>query len=467
MTSSTSYRAYSVSWNLTKQCNLFCSHCYMSAFSHADTSGELSTAECFRVMDEISEINPDVFLILTGGEPLIRKDIFELASYGTDKGFTVVLGTNGVLLKEKQAKAMRKSGIHGASISLDSIDAKKHDEFRKLPHAWKDAVRSMEFLRAEGLDFSIHMSVMPWNLDEIPEMIDLAKTLGAKVLNFFFLVQTGRGEGISDIHPDQYEEILTYLAKAQGVGNGAGRAASPGSIFDQPEDPWTVPAGRSGDLVLRAKCAPHFRKIIYELDPDSMLLKNYAQGSCPAGKYYCRITPEGDITPCPYMPVSVGNLRQQSFAEIWRSSPVLNDLRDPKLGGRCGECEFSTICGGCRCRAYAATGDYLAEDPACNYQPGAFGGKTITLPQEQTFGLEVTMTLEWTDGARERLKRLPSFARGMVSSAVERYAKEQGLGVITPELMQTVRESAETRLGRRFNFSEFSRETPVLKQDDA
>src|SRR3990172_1989356 len=440
------YRAYSISWNLTQQCNLFCAHCYMSAFSHADTSHEFTTQECFRVMDEIAQVNPDVFLILTGGEPLIRKDIFDLAAYGADKGFTVVLGTNGVLLREKEAKAMRRSGIQGASISLDSTDAKKHDEFRKLPHAFRDAVRATQILKAEGLDFSIHMSVMPWNVSEIPAMIDLARTLGARVLNFFFLVQTGRGAGLEDIRPAQYEEMLTYLARAQGVGNGA-RPDRAAVVFDQPEDPWTVPAGRSGDLILRAQGAPHFRRIIYQLDPDSALLKNYAQGSCPAGKYYCRISPNGDVTPCPYMPVAAGNLRQQSFAEIWRSAPVLNDLRDPKLGGRCGECEFSQIWGGCRCRAYAAYGDYLAEDPACDYQPGAYGGRLITLPQEQTFGLEVTFTLDWSEEARARLKRLPSFARGMVARAVERYATERRIAIVTPEVMQTVREEAEARLG--------------------
>ncbi|MEW6323848.1 MAG: radical SAM protein [Nitrospirota bacterium] len=458
------YRAYSISWNLTQRCNLFCAHCYMSAFSHADASHEFTTAECFRVMDDIARINPDVFLILTGGEPLIRKDIFELAAYGTDKGFTVVLGTNGVLLREKEARAMRRSGIQGASISLDSTDAAKHDEFRKLPHAFRDAIRATQILKAEGLDFSIHMSVMPWNVAEIPAMIDLCKELGAKVLNFFFLVQTGRGANLADIRPAQYEEMLTYLAKAQGIG---GPLSRPDSVMDQPEDPWTVPTGRSGDLILRAKCAPHFRRIIYQLDPESSLLKNYAQGSCPAGKYYCRITPEGDVTPCPYMPVTAGNLRKQSFDEIWRTSPELNSLRDPKLGGRCGECEFSQICGGCRCRAYAAYGDYLAEDPACGYEPGAYGGSTITLPQEQTFGLEVAFTLAWRDDAKERLRRLPSFARGMVARAVERYAAEQGIDVITPGLMQTVREQAEARLGRRFKFSEFSREAPALDQGDA
>jgi len=449
------YQAYSVSWNLTQRCNLFCTHCYLSAFPNADISHDLTTEECFKVMDDIEKVNPNVFLILTGGEPLVRKDIFDIAAYGSDKGFTCVLGTNGVLIGKTEARRMRESGLQGASISLDSVDPVKHDRFRQLQNSWKNALRGIEFLKSEGLDFSIHMSVMSWNVSEIPAMIELSRKLGAKVLNFFFLIQTGRGEKIIDIQPEQYREILTYLARAQGVGPK--EANQSGALFSNYEDPWTSSAGESFGLILRAKCAPHFRKIIYELDPDSPLLKNYAQGSCPAGKYYCRITPSGEITPCPYMPVTAGNLREKSFDEIWNTSPVLNDLRNPVLGGRCGPCEFTDMCGGCRCRAYAASGDYLGEDPACDYQPGSFGGEKIILDAAQTFGLEVKMTLSWTPAALERLKGLPSFARGMVSSGVERYAKEQNVTVVTPELMQVVRERAEVRMGRRFNFTEFSR----------
>jgi len=287
-------------------------------------------------------------------------------------------------------------------------------------------------------------------------MIDLAKSLGARVLNLFFLVRTGRGQDLIDITPDQYEQLLTYLARVQGVGNGEGsKSAQAISIFDPPEDPWSVPAGRSDDLIIRAKCAPHFRRIIYTLDPSSPLLQNYAQGSCPAGKHYCRIMPEGDVTPCPYMPVAAGNLRRQSFSAIWEGASVLSDLRNPHLGGRCGACEFSKICGGCRCRAYATYGDYLAEDPGCSYQPGQFGGQVITLPEEQTFGLEAPLTLQWSDAAKERLRRLPSFARGMVVKGAERYAAEQGIAVVTPEVLQAVRERAEARFGRTFKFTEF------------
>jgi radical SAM protein with 4Fe4S-binding SPASM domain len=430
------YRAYSVSWNLTRRCNLLCAHCYLSATPGAEASGELGTEECLRVMDEIAEVNPGVFLILTGGEPLLRKDLYTLAAAGRERGFTVVVGTNGVLLRARQARLLREHGVQGASLSLDSTDPKRHDAFRHLPGAWEGAVRAAGALRGEGLDFSLHMSVTDWNVEEIPAMIDLARELGAKVLNFFFLVRTGRGEQLTDITPEQYERILTYLARAQGVGDNGAVATS---VLERQEDPWSVTAGRAGGLLLRAKCAPHFRRILWQLDPRSPLLANYAHGSCPAGKYYCRITPAGDVTPCPYMPVSAGNLRQRSFAALWRSAGVFADLREPVLGGRCGACEFAKICGGCRCRAYATSGDYLAEDPACAYQPGQHGGGRIELPAERTFGLEVRCELPWEPAARARLEAVPSFARGMVAEAVEAYARASGRVVVTPELMAEVR----------------------------
>jgi AdoMet-dependent heme synthase len=425
------YRAYAVSWNLTRRCNLFCSHCYMSAAAGADDAGELSTEECRRVMADIARVNPRAFLILTGGEPLIRKDLYELAARGRDHGFTVVVGTNGVLLREKQARLLREHGVQGASLSLDSTDPARHDAFRHLPGAWQGAVRATEALRAEGLDFSLHMSVTDWNVGEIPAMIDLARGLGARVLNFFFLVRTGRGEALTDITPAQYEEILTHLARVQGVGDDG-----PAATF---EDPWSVPAGRAGGLLIRAKCAPHFRRILWQLDPGSPLLANYAHGSCPAGKYYCRITPEGDVTACPYMPVSAGNLRQVGFAELWERGRVFTDLREPKLGGRCGACEFQEVCGGCRCRAYATFGDYLAEDPACAYEPGRYGGEVLRLPGTRTFGLEVEPTLAWEPAARSRLDAIPGFARGMVVQAVEAYARANGHGTVTPALLAEVR----------------------------
>ncbi len=428
MTTVEAYTAYSVSWNLTQRCNLECAHCYMSAFAGADTAGELTTAECRRVIDEIAQVNPNVFLILTGGEPLLRRDLWEIAAYAAEKRFTTVLGTNGVLLREREAALMRKHGVLGASISLDSTDAARHDAFRHLPGAWRGAVRATRTLREAGLDFSLHMSVTDWNVGEVPAMIDLARELGATVLNFFFLVRTGRGRDLSDIDAGEYERILTHLANVQGVGTPA-----------RFEDPWSMPVGRADGLLIRAKCAPHFRRILWQLNPASPLLQNYAHGSCPAGKYYCRITPEGDVTPCPYMPVAAGNLRRTSFAELWREAPVFTDLRQPTLGGRCGACEFTRVCGGCRCRAYATYGDYLAEDPACAYQPGAHGGRVIELPATLTFGLPEAYELVWDEAARARMQAIPGFARGMVVKAVEAFARRRGARIVTPGLLADAR----------------------------
>jgi radical SAM protein with 4Fe4S-binding SPASM domain len=231
---------------------------------------------------------------------------------------------------------------------------------------------------------------------------------------------------------------------------GDGGAPRTASVFEGREDPWSAPVARADGLLIRAKCAPHFRRILYQLDPESPLLANYAHGSCPAGKSYCRITPTGDVTPCPYMPVSAGNLREVGFAELWARGQVFTDLREKPLGGRCGTCEFREICGGCRCRAYATSGDYLAEDPACGYQPGRHGGALIRLPVEQTFGLEAPHGLAWEPSARARLDAVPAFARAMVVQAVEAYARSRGETLVTPALLAEVRGRWGITPGRSF-----------------
>lgn len=449
-------RLHSISWNLTRRCNLRCSHCYMSALPGSDPRGELTARECLRIIDEIAEVNPHAFLILTGGEPLLRRDLFDIAGRASDKGFTVVLGSNGALVDPRTADRMRESGILGVGISLDSVDPGRHDAFRACPGSWGRAVRAARVLKDAGLDLSIHFSVMSWNVGEIPAVIQLALDLGAKVLNVFFLVRTGRGRGITDISAHEYERVLGFLAGRQ-IRSGREETRPPDE-----NDSWGVGAGDSQGPLVRVKCAPHFRRVLYQRDPRSPNLMNYAHGGCPAGRHYCRIGPGGEVTPCPYIPLSAGSLRERSFGEIWREARLLRDFREPALGGRCGRCEFREVCGGCRCRAYAATGDYLAEDPGCAYQPGQFGGERITLPAEQTFGLETGRNLDWSPGALARLDRIPSFARGMVIRSVEVFALARGARQVTADLLQEARASFVEKSG----LPPFARSQRVQFHDD-
>lgn len=416
---------HAVSWNLTRRCHLRCEHCYIAAGPGPRDPDELSTAECLRVMDEIAEINAGALLILTGGEPLLRADLPELASAAHARGFTVVLGTSGVLLTEGQARGLRAAGVQGASLSLDSTDPARHDAFRRRAGAWRGAVRAAAICRDEGLDFSLHMSVTEWNAGEIPAMIALAGELGAAVLNLFFLVRCGRAEGLSDLPASRYEAVLAELV-----------------------DRSLAPGGAAGPAV-RAKCAPQYRRLVWERNPRSPLLGAYTGGACPAGKHYCRITPEGDVTPSPYLPLAVGNVRRRSFADLWRSAPVLQDFRTAPLGGRCGRCEFTRVCGGCRCRAYAASGDYLAEDPACAYEPGAHGGEPVEMPAAFDFGRPAAPALAWDAEATARLQAIPSFARGMVVAAVEAHARAAGRSSVTTRLMAEVRRHWSGRFAPR------------------
>ncbi len=412
-----------VSWNITRLCNLKCTHCYLPA-GFVDTNefpegyyrdSELTQSQCFRVIDEIAEINSNVLLILTGGEPLLRPDILKISDYAARTGFLVVMGTNGVLLNDETVQRMSDHGVAGAGISLDAVDPVNHDKFRGMEGAWEGTMNGIEALKRANLDFLVQTSVTRWNYDEIPQIVDFAYELGAKVFNLYFLVRTGRGKTVMDITPAQYETMLSTLFELQ--------------------------AKYRGKMLVAAKCAPHYKRVIYEQQSDSPFLQAYPSGTCPCGIYYCRITPEGDLTPCPYMPVSVGNLKTDSFATLWNRSKVFQELRDRKLlEGKCGACEFRDVCGGCRARAYAATDNYLAEDPSCDYQPGQTGEKTIKFEKTTPFAAETDYELQWTEAAQQRLDRVPSFARGMVTKSVEKYAREHGYSEITPEIMKAVKE---------------------------
>jgi radical SAM protein with 4Fe4S-binding SPASM domain len=403
------FKPFLIAWNLTRRCNLRCDHCYLSAGERdGGAVDELTTEECFRVVDEIAKVNPASMLVLTGGEPLLRKDVPDIARYACRKGMMVVVGTNGTLLTDAKVSELLESGILGVSISLDSLNPGAHDSFRCRPGAWEGAIHGMEACRRQGLSFQVHTTATRFNYHEIPGLMELAHKKGAKVFNLFFLVCTGRGEMMSDITPEQYEQVLSSLVDVQGQFPG---------------------------MLIRSRCAPHFKRIAYERNPESPLTRatGYEGGGCLAGTHYCRITPEGDVTPCPYMPLSTGNLRQTNFSEIWESSAVFEELRHPVLKGKCGDCEYEEICGGCRARPYASHEDYLDEDLWCLYTPK--GGPKIHPISNTAIDYAVT----WSDESMERLKRLPYFLQDMVKRRVELYVVDKGESVVTPAFMEEVR----------------------------
>ena len=376
-----------VSWNLTKKCNLRCPHCYLDAGKGAER--ELDTGECLDLVEEMARLGTEM-VILTGGEPLLRKDIYEIARAATDRGLWVVMGTNGVLVNDDVARAMVECGVKGVGISIDSLDPELHDGFRGGRDSWHHSVRALETCRAWGLEVLVQTTVVEMNRGEIPRLLDFARKKGAWSFNLYFLVRTGRGQELGDLSAEETERLLQELVRAQDEYR---------------------------PMLVRAKCAPQAKRIAYQEG-----LPGLESGGCMAGTEYCRITPEGDVTPCPYMTEVAGSVLESSFAEIWRGSPLLVSLRDlDRLGGRCGACEFRELCGGCRCRAYAATGDVLAEDPGCVWEPTG-------VPLAET-------PVVWSDSARARLERIPiPFIRRKVEGAVVAWARRHEVGRITEEL---------------------------------
>ena len=408
------YKPYAISWNTTYRCNLRCSHCYLDTNALTrQSANELSTNEGFRLIDQMAELNPNLLLILTGGEPLLREDIYEIAYYAFRKGMMVVLGTNGNLIDDGIARRLKESGVTGIGISLDSVVPERHDEFRGISGAWDDTIKGIEACCRQGLEFQIQTTVTRENFNEIPNIIEFCYNLGAKVFNLFFLVCTGKGQELTDIIPQQYDQALHQLYETQKK--------------------------YQGKMLVGAKCAPHYRRIVYEHDTASPLIRAYS-GGCPAGTHYCRITPEGNVTPCPYMPNIVGNVRKKSFVELWMDTADFQTLRGDNLNGRCGTCEFRYICKGCRARALATSGNQMDEDSWCDYVPGKYGNKAILLKTSETFGTEEEFTMHWNIQAKNILKQIPSFSRGMTIKNVEQFAINNNYREITPEIMKIARE---------------------------
>jgi radical SAM protein with 4Fe4S-binding SPASM domain len=419
-------RPYVVSWNLTYRCNLACEHCYLDAgprpalddAAFADRA-ELDTAGCLAIVDQIAAFAPEALTILTGGEPLLRRDILEIARHAHARGLWVVVGTNGVKITENLGRILAEVGVRGMALSLDSLSPELHDGFRRVRGAWQNTVEGAKILRSVGLPFLVQTTVARHNVDELSAIAELAHdVLGARVWNLYFLVPTGRGQFVSDLEPAEYDGVLAELLRLQ--------------------------RSFAGRMVVNAKCAPHYVKTLLAEDASAPLTRQYAGGAggCPAGTHYLGIRPNGDLTPCPYLPVFAGNLRRDSLSSLWESSELFQAIRRrASLGGRCGACELQSRCGGCRARAYGMTGDYLAEDPLCTHVPGTF---VVEVEPAVVYGATEVQALAWDDAARERMRRIPAFVRGMVVRAVESHCQKSGIARVTVDELERIRASMPT-----------------------
>lgn len=326
-----------ISWNTTNKCNMNCKHCYRDAGEKYED--ELTTSEAKAMIEEIAKAGFKI-MIFSGGEPLLREDLFELVSYAAQKGLRPVLGSNGTLITEHKARLLKEAGVMAVGISLDSINKVKHNDFRGLPSGWQLAVDGMENCKAAGLGFQIHTTVMEWNYEEILDITDFAVKIGASAHHIFFLIPTGRAVHIKEefLNKGQYEELLTRI------------------VLKQKEVP----------IEVKPTCAPQFLRIAKEQGVPYRFSKG-----CLAGISYCIISPKGEVQPCAYLNRPIESVRNQPFSQIWKEHPVFHELRSLRYKGKCGSCRYHKLCGGCRARAaYYGEGDYMGEDTLCLYHEG-------------------------------------------------------------------------------------------------
>jgi AdoMet-dependent heme synthase len=345
-----------VFWELTAACNLKCVHC-RACPAEERSPDELSTKEGKKLLEDIASYASPA-IVLSGGEPLVRPDVFELAEYGTAIGLRMLLATNGTMVTPEIAQKIHDVGIQRVSVSIDGSNGATHDAFRRIPGAFDAAWKGIENIKAVGVPFQINTSVGKHNIDELPSILELAVERGAVALHIFLLVPTGCGKEMSDdemIEPAEYENVLNWF-------------------YDRSKD---------SPIALKATCAPHYFRVMRQrakaegikITPETHGMEAMTKG-CLAGSGVCFISHVGEVFPCGYLPISAGNVRKTSFERIWEDAEIFLTLRDESnLEGKCGYCEYRRVCMGCRARAYGSTGNYLATEPSCAYEPTAPVGR--------------------------------------------------------------------------------------------
>jgi len=336
-----------VIFNVTERCNLSCRHCYAEEFKHGR---ELSREEALGVVEEVAGLfGRGVKLILSGGEPLLREDLYDIASYAARLGLEVSVATNATLVDEEAAERLRRSGVSEVSVSLDSATPTLHDQLRG-EGAYEKALRGLRLCRRAGLRVVVCPCVSSLNVHEAGSILDLAEREGAAGVRVFHFLPMGRGEGLDGLmDSSSFERWLWALGREQA---------------------------RRPRLAIRTTQAPMYTVVLRRLadqgldGPISQALEDLTPG-CRAGVATLSIKASGDVVPCPLWPLSVGNLRSTTLKEAWSSS-LLERLRSRSgYRGRCGSCRFLSACGGCRVRAYLVKGGFFEEDPLCQglYEP--------------------------------------------------------------------------------------------------
>lgn len=345
------YQPRLIAWEVTRSCHLNCRHCRAAA-RYGPYENEFTTDEILKTLENIAGFASPI-IILTGGEPMMRDDLTEIVRHGTRLGLRMVMSPCGKLLTEEKAAELKEAGIRRISISIDGATAESHDHFRRVPGAFEDAMQGIRAARKVGLEFQINTTVTKHNVHELEDILDLAITLEAVSFSPFLLVPTGRGKELQEmeIAPEAYERVLNWIyEKKQNLS-----------------------------IELRPTCAPHYYRIFRQREkergrkvmPQTHGLDAVSKG-CMGGQSFAFISHIGRVQICGFLETECGDIRASdyNFEDIWNTSPVFLQMRDlDGYHGRCGYCEYRTVCGGCRARAFALSGDYLGEEPYCIYEP--------------------------------------------------------------------------------------------------
>lgn len=373
-------RPFMVIWETTNACDLSCRHCRAEAIAQNDPLG-LSTAEGKMLLDQIEQFGkPRPLVILTGGDPFKRADIFELVAYGTEIGLPIAVSPSGTpLLTRENLLRLKEAGAKAISLSIDGSTPELHDAFRRVDGSYQMTVNGWQAAREIGLKLQLNTTVTRYNLYDLPNIFRLVQDLGVMTWSVFFLVPTGRGKMEDEVSPAEYEDVMHWLYDAGKLlsvktteGHHYKRVVLQRTILDRlGVDP--APVLHLGETYqrLRAQFEQTADFSNHKLIEEDRMRR--APMHINAGNGFVFISRRGEVYPSGFMPVAGGNIRQTSLVEIYQSSPLFRDLREPgKLEGKCLPCEFREICGGSRSRAYAVTGNPLAEEPFCTYEPGSF-----------------------------------------------------------------------------------------------